>query len=90
MVIPNLRYKVGPQGWNAPGGHWLDRGTVVDTSVWLEFAGVPPPPDAVPLDQQTYDFMTSNGGVAGLGYPYERVAVGLGIVGINPKPKSLN
>jgi hypothetical protein len=89
MVIPFLKYAVGSGGWNAPGGHWLDRGTVVDTSVWAEFAGVVPPPDAVPLDQQTYDFMTSNG-VVGLSYPYWQVAVGPGIVGINPKPKSLN
>jgi hypothetical protein len=89
MVIPILKYRVGPQGWCAPGGHWLDRGVVVDTSVRLEFAGVVPPPDCVPLDQQTYDFMTSNG-VVGLGYPYERVAVVAGVVGINPKPRSLN
>jgi hypothetical protein len=89
MAGPALKYAVGQNGWAGPNGHWLDRGTVVDTSVWLEFAGVPPPPDAVPLDQQTYDFMTSNG-VVGLSYPYWQVAVGLGIVGINPKPKSLN
>jgi hypothetical protein len=67
----------------------LDPGTVVDTSVLAEFAGVAPPPDCVPLNQQTYDWFTSNG-IIGLGYPYWKIAVVAGVVGINPKPKSLN
>ena len=83
MAAPALKYAIGQNGWAGPNGHWLDRGTVVDTGVCLEFAGVMPPIDAVPLNQQTYDFMT-------LSYPYWQVAVGPGIVGINPKPKSAN
>jgi hypothetical protein len=83
MAIPALKYAVGPQGWNAAGGHWLDPGTLVDTSVWLEFANVVPPMDAIPLNQQTYDWFVSNK-VVGLGYPYWRVAVVAGVVGVMP------
>jgi hypothetical protein len=82
MAVPALKYAVGQNGW-AAGGHWLDRGTVVDTSVWLEFANVVPPIDAVPLNQQTYNWFVSKG-VVGLGYPYERVAVVAGVTGVLP------
>jgi hypothetical protein len=81
--MPDLKYATGPGGWNAPGGHWLDPGVIVDTSVWGEFANVRPPPDCVPLDQQTYDWFVSKG-VVGLGYPYWMVAVVAGVVGLMP------
>jgi hypothetical protein len=80
-----LRYAVGKGGW-AAGGYWLDPGTVVDTSQgrWFEDIWRQPPPDAVPLDQFTYDYFVSRG-MIGMSYPYERVAVVAGVVGILPQ-----
>ena len=83
--MANLKYATGPQGW-AAGSYWLDAGTVVDTSLprWWEAVWRSPPPDCVPLNQQTYDYFVSQG-VAGLGHPYHRVAVVPGVKGVNPR-----
>jgi hypothetical protein len=75
-----LRYAVGKNGW-AAGPYWLDPGVIVDTTLRPDEVFKRPPPDAVPLNQETYDFMTSNG-VIGMGYRYEVVAVVAGVVGI--------
>jgi hypothetical protein len=56
----------------------IDRaGTIIDTSTveWESLAWVPPPMDAMALDQVTYDYMTS-----GLGYPVGKVRAGPGVV----------
>ena len=83
-----LRYAVGRGGW-AAGGYWLDAGTVVDTGQgrWFEDIWRQPPPDAVPLDQFTYDYFTSTG-MIGMSYPYEKVAVFPDVVGILPARSS--
>jgi hypothetical protein len=88
MAIPALRYAVGSGGW-AAGGYWLDAGTIIDTSLRGDPVWQRPPPDAVPLNQQTYDFMVSHL-VVGLGYPYEKVAVVAGVVGVIPPPSRPN
>jgi hypothetical protein len=80
-----LKYAVGPGGW-AAGGYWLDPGTVVDTGLRHEAVFQRPPPDCVPLNQQTYDWFDQ--GVTGLGHPYHRVAVAPGVKGVNPKAGS--
>jgi hypothetical protein len=83
MAIPALKYATGPGGW-AAGMRWLDPGVVIDTSKPEWAWATAPPPDAVPLDQFTYDFMVSQG-VVGMSYAYHRVAVGPGVKGINPR-----
>jgi hypothetical protein len=83
-----LRYAVGRGGW-AAGGYWLDPGVIVDTSDgrWFEDIWRQPPPDAVPLNQVTYDYFVSRG-MIGMGYRYEVVAVFPGVVGILPARSS--
>jgi hypothetical protein len=85
MSVPNLRYMVGANGWAAGANGPLGPGVIVDTSLarWWEDVWTRPPPDAVPLDQQTYDYMVSNG-VVGLSYPYWTTAVVAGVVGVGP------
>jgi hypothetical protein len=84
-VVVSIRYAVGPHGWALSYPHgWLDAGTVID---WMErpgFCWVPPPIDAIPLNQYTYDWMTSNNGRVGLGYFYTTIAVVDGVTGLGP------
>jgi len=73
-----LKYIVSQLGWAVDGGRIdLPPGTLVDTSLdqwaWLAAEGVGPPKDAVPLNQYTYDYMTNNNGIIGLGYHYWEV-----------------
>jgi hypothetical protein len=81
----SIRYAVGPHGWALGYPHgWLDAGTVID---WMErpgFCWVPPPQDAIPLNQYTYDWFTSNHYRVGQGYPYWTTAVVDGVVGLGP------
>jgi hypothetical protein len=65
----------------------LDPGVVVDTALRPDAVFQRPPPDAVPLNQETYDYFTSNG-VIGMGYDYTKVAVFPGVVGILAAPSS--
>jgi hypothetical protein len=83
LGLPNLRYQLTT---GLVVGQWfIPRDTQVDTSrqefAWL--FNVPPPPDAVALNQATYDFMVSNGTV-GLSYPYWLVRYGPGITPVHP------
>jgi hypothetical protein len=83
LGLPNLRYQLATP---FVIGQWcLPADTVVDLSLekWVWLGNVPPPPDAVALTQQTYDFMTSNGQV-GLSYPYWIVRPGPGVTPIHP------
>jgi hypothetical protein len=89
-TVFTLQYIVGGLGWAVTGSRIdLPAGTVVDSGLprWaflLDQGG--PPPDAIALTQYTYDFMTNNEGVIGLGYPYWEVRFQLerGIVPIAP------
>jgi hypothetical protein len=81
-----LLYVVGGLGWAVNGGLWdYPPGTLIDTTLpqYQFLVGEGPPIDALPLNQYTYDFMTSNG-VNGCGYTYYRVAVSPGIVPVGP------
>src|SRR5262249_22424834 len=83
-TVFTLYFLVGGLGWAVMGGRIeLPPGTAVDLGLprWrflLDQDG--PPIDAVPLTQYTYDFMTNNNGVIGLGYPYWAVRYGSGII----------
>jgi hypothetical protein len=82
-----LKYAVGQNGWSVDLNYGpADPGTIVDlggrgyrANVWKR-----PPPDAVPCNQFTYDFMISQG-MVGMGYPYWTTAVGPGVVGFMPQ-----
>jgi hypothetical protein len=85
MAIPTLKYMVAGQGWPVRGGAWLiPSSTIIDTSQtqWSFLASASPPPDAIPLDQTTYNYMTS--GICS--YPYWRVIPGPGVIPITPSP----
>jgi hypothetical protein len=85
VTVSNLVYEVGGLGWAVLGGLVdLPAGTFVDTCMprWTWLVGVGPPPDAVPLNQYTYDFMTNSNGVIGAGYPFWAVGGGGGVVPI--------
>jgi hypothetical protein len=54
-----MRYRVEGRGWPLGGGAWLcPTGTVIDADVdemWSRLAaGMPPPINATPLDDETY------------------------------------
>jgi hypothetical protein len=83
LGLPNLRYQLVT---GLVVGQWcLPPAQIIDTSrqefAWL--FNVPPPLDAVALNQATYDFMVSNGQV-GLSYPYWLVRYASGINPIHP------
>jgi hypothetical protein len=88
-TVFTIQFIVSNLGWAVTGSRIdLPPGTLVDLSVarWaflLDQHG--PPPDAVALNQLTYDFMTSND-VVGLGYPYweVRYMFDRGIIPISP------
>jgi hypothetical protein len=83
LGLPNLRYQL-TTGFCV--GQWfIPPGTIIDTSLqaWEWLFNVPPPIDAVAFNQQTYDFVTSNGQV-GLSYPYWSTRFGPGITPIHP------
>jgi hypothetical protein len=92
VVLPNpvnatnLLYLVSGQGWDVRGGLiFLRPGTMVDmnTPRWAFLADQDGPPiDAVALNQYTYDYMTNNNGVIGLGYPYWAVRYGSDVIPI--------
>jgi hypothetical protein len=67
------------------GQFLLPPGQIIDTSqqAWGYLAGLNPPPDAVALDQITYDTMTSAHGVNGISYPYWMVRYASGITPIH-------
>jgi hypothetical protein len=53
-------YQLASHGWPLNGGATLvPAGTIIDTSQveWSQLADVTPPPNAVPLDQATYNWM---------------------------------
>ena len=83
MAIPNLKFMVSGAGWpvSKPQSMIIPAGTVVDTSqaAWSALAGMAPV-DAIALDQQTYNWMTSTGGVSGLYLDVNRVGCGPGVV----------
>jgi hypothetical protein len=85
-----MKYYVGGVGWEVRHPSlsrlFLPPSTLIDDSLpqWAYLVGQGPPIDCIPLDQATYNFMTSNG-VIGLGFPYWRVAVSPGIVPIEPQ-----
>ena len=82
----SIRYAVGPHGWPCGNRGPIDAGTVIDwmNPRWWEFVNVPAPIDAIPLNQYTYDWMTSNNGRVGLGYFYTTIAVVDGVTGLGP------
>jgi hypothetical protein len=88
MAIPTLKYQIGnPIGWPVNGGALLiPPSTIIDTSTtaWAFLANVPPPIDAIPLDQLTYNYMTNSNGVIGCGYFYWQVKPGPGVVPFSP------
>ena len=74
-----VAFLVSGLGWATDGGRIdLPPGTAVNTGApgWRWLVGIGPPPDAVALDQYTYDWMTNNEGAIGLGYPYWEVRYG--------------
>jgi hypothetical protein len=83
MAAPNLKYMVSGAGFpvSKPQSMLIPVGTVVDTSQpqWAFLAGMAPV-DAIALDQQTYNYMTSTGGVSGLYLDPNRVGCGPGVV----------
>jgi hypothetical protein len=86
-VAIGFMYFVSGLGWAVNGGRTdLPPGTLVNTYAleWQWLGAFGPPPDAVPMDQFTYDFMTNNN-VVGRGYPYwvVRYPVGRGIIPIS-------
>jgi hypothetical protein len=84
-VVQSIRYAVGPHGWALGYPHgWLDAGTIIDTMQprWFDFLTIPPPIDAVPLNQYTYDWFVSAHGRVGQGYPYWTTAEVPGVVGL--------
>jgi hypothetical protein len=58
-----MRFQLRGHGWPIDGGrHLIPEGTIIDTADagWakvMQGAGSMPPPNAMPLDQQTYDLM---------------------------------
>jgi hypothetical protein len=70
-----MKYQIAGTGWPV-GARLIEAGTIIDTSAieWASLAWVPPPMDAVALDQVTYDYMTSR-----LAYPVSKVRAGPGV-----------
>jgi len=68
-----MKYMVSGQGWPLNGGATLiPASTIIDTAL-AQWSGVPyPPPDAIALDQATYNSMVN-------AYGYWRVLYGPGI-----------
>jgi hypothetical protein len=85
-VTVSIRYAVGPHGWACGNRGPIEAGTVIDwmDPRWWEFVNVAAPQDAIPLNQYTYDWMTSNYYRVGLGYFYTTVAEVPGVVGLGP------
>lgn len=83
-----MRYIVGGRGWPARQGNggvlFIAAGTFIDDGLLPDLALEGPPPDAVPLDLATYQYMTSTGGVVGKGYPPWQVDTRL--IGTGPGP----
>jgi hypothetical protein len=71
-----MKYQIAGAGWPV-GARLIEAGTIIDTSTveWASLVWVPPPMDAIALDQVTYDYMTSR-----LGYPVGKVRAGPGVV----------
>jgi hypothetical protein len=71
-----MKYQIGPAGWPI-GERLIKAGTIIDTSMieWANLRWVPPPMDAIALDQATYDYMTGR-----LGYPISKVQAGPGVI----------
>jgi hypothetical protein len=70
-----MKYQIA-ESWPV-GSRLIEADTVIDTTLpeWVSFLWVPPPMDAIALDQVTYDYMTSR-----LGYPVSKVRAGPGVV----------
>jgi hypothetical protein len=70
-----MKYQIAGPGWPV-GARLIEAGTIIDTSTveWASLAWVPPPMDAIALDQLTYDYMTGR-----LGYPVSKVRAGPGV-----------
>jgi hypothetical protein len=70
-----MKYQVAGDGWPV-GARLIEAGTIIDTATveWASLAWVPPPMDAIALDQATYDYMTGR-----LGYPVSKVRAGPGV-----------
>jgi hypothetical protein len=71
-----MKYQITGAGWPI-GARLIEAGTIIDTSriEWANLRWVPPPVDAIALDQATYDYMTGR-----LGYPISKVRAGPGVV----------
>jgi hypothetical protein len=70
-----MKYQIAER-WPV-GSRLIEADTVIDTTLagWVSLSWVPPPMDAIALDQVTYDYMTSR-----LGYPVSKVRAGPGVV----------
>jgi hypothetical protein len=77
-----MKYQIAGGGWPV-GARLIEAGTIIDTSTveWARLAWVPPPMDAIALDQVTYDYMTGR-----LGYPVSKVRAGPGVVSKSSPP----
>ena len=81
-----MRFVVGGNGWQQKvGNNYIYRqpGTVIDDGLTQLNRQSVIPPDALALDQVTYNYMTSNG-MVGLGYDYTVVRAIAGVVTIKP------
>jgi hypothetical protein len=68
--------------WSVDGGRrHMEAGTIIDTALveWASLRKVGPPPDAIALDQSTYEYMVHK-----LGYSVFNVRIGPGVKSMAP------